>query len=64
MLEGNECHGKTVKAKEIRSVKRKSFAILSRVVNIGLIEKAVFEQEVERNEKSCVASEGDHSWQR
>lgn len=40
MLEGNECHGKTVKAKEIRSVKRKSFAILSRVVNIGLSEKA------------------------
>lgn len=53
MLEGNECYGKAlIKAKEIRSAKRKSFAILSRVVKGGLIEKAISEQELERNERS------------
>ena len=51
MLEGNECYGKAlIKAKEIRSAKRKSFAVLSRAVKVGLIEKAISEQELERKE--------------
>lgn len=40
-----------IKAKEIGSAQKKSVAIFNRVVKIGVIGKAVFEERLERHEK-------------